>query len=234
MTFASKPEDGDAGAGSSPRGELGMATDLTLTEQKEQKLVVANQAEVDPTILGPQKRHSVVVSNQESRLSVPVPTNISDILQSGLATVAFLDDGMSANKENEDKTNLEVIVQPPLIFSGRPSPADFPQLDNSEAATQQNADELLQVKAAANLANGARPSQPPNPLPMESETGPRHQQHEGHESGGRGHEIDDDAPRKSAPAASISPETISTELDEERQSAGSNGKMAEVGNKKDL
>ena len=235
VTFA-EPEDGDAGA----PGELNRPSSPT----REVKLAREEACSDLPTPT-PHKRQSVVVSNQESRLSVPVPTNISDILQSGLATVAFLE-GMPADvedeaSEHEEESDLDVIVQPPLIFSGRPSPADFPQLDNSESGGRQNADEVLQAKRAspANSTDAARPTtSSPNPLPVESETARWQQGHEGHEWGRR-HEIAEDAQRKSALAASISPETISTEVDEERQSgesstAGSNGEMAEVSEAKEV
>ena len=177
-----------------------------------------------------ERKASVLVSNQQSQVNVPVPTNISDILQSGLATIAFLElpkakesqedaEDEDDRKEEKEECDLHVIVQPPLIFSGRPSPADFPQLENCELegiasfASGQNANEGCSRLSSEETSSSREPAdreagteqapdaaicRPSLPLVVESGTGC-----EGHEKGFP-HEIGEDAAGESGPEAVIS------------------------------
>ena len=163
-----------------------------------------------------QKRASVVISN---RCSVPIPTNISNILASGLAPVAFLDLPLDVSDVNEEEEEVDLnIVQPPLIFSERPSPADFLQINSSKPSRivsfshELNADETPGLIKEADscegtttegrLATDAATPQPSSPLARES--GADCGEHED----GRTHEIAQESRGESELRATISSSSI--------------------------
>ena len=197
--------------------------DISAHHDKETSIAPENDASVghEKDSYVPVKKSSVVVSHPASRLSLPVPTNVSAILQSGLATVSFLEpateeaaegEGQDREELDQDLADLHIIVQPPLIFSGRPSPADFPQLDKLAGIVRADSDQNDNVATSVPQEAASWPSdqgeadaaicQTEPPLVVESGTG--WQEHEE----GSLHEIVHDARRKSSLEATLSTEAI--------------------------